>query len=617
MHQTYRDLRRSIFLQKSTILICLSLTFLIIIEVIVTNRFFQARKNIRESSFSKGTVRPELTDYIMYEIASFGIDHLISLNKDMFHHILQKVVRDFLLDNLLNSKTDYTNKTQTEKQVTSHMIKQKALVNFYVSAICIIPRHGLKLCFAIFRTFHHIFEVGEGENSKALVFLTSFFLASFIISSYKRKSLRFHFNNAIVTKMRYVENIFQNFSVVKAFGMEEMVTFKYNFLMTKALDLELDFQRVSEYYRFFLRLPFIIPKILILFNSYYKRGIFHNINVRAAFHTISVLMMSTTELRSSLAYFIEFWNESNFGDNMDSTKQVDMYNNMDIIKQDKATYYEKDADEIFSSNIIGVNIQLLYNEEENNKIYDNYSEQGHGDSLSGEYNLVRSNKKLLEAEDYKPANLMNGTFGDKRFIKDYSTTQNNNRIVNLGNIVILAKKVNVINTKNSMVCELFLNMLLKNIDYKGSLTIGNVPFGNIEPKTFYKNISYMSNGLKLFKKSVLFNLAYGTGLSNQQILEKIKYMGFYDFISGFKDGFHTNIDEKGYGLSVGQRQVLCICRCLLKECHIYIFDSPSIFLDSKMKEITLINLLKLKDKTVIIFTRNNVFFDGVGNVINL
>lgn len=99
-------------------------------------------------------------------------------------------------------------------------------------------------------------------------------------------------------------------------------------------------------------------------------------------------------------------------------------------------------------------------------------------------------------------------------------------------------------------------------------------------------ISTIEQDIFLFSRSIAQNISYGLGQrANRDAIEQAARLAqAHDFIMSFKDGYETEIGDRGVTLSGGQRQRIAIARALLTDPRILILDDSTSAVDSATED---------------------------------
>ncbi|NVP51468.1 ABC transporter ATP-binding protein [Listeria monocytogenes] len=108
---------------------------------------------------------------------------------------------------------------------------------------------------------------------------------------------------------------------------------------------------------------------------------------------------------------------------------------------------------------------------------------------------------------------------------------------------------------------------------------------NVEEVTLRSLRSQMGVMLQdtfIFSGTIIENIRYGKlDATEEEIIAAAKVVRAHDFISGLKDGYYTEVKERGSTLSAGQRQLISFARALLADPKILIFDEATSSIDTQ------------------------------------
>ena len=118
-------------------------------------------------------------------------------------------------------------------------------------------------------------------------------------------------------------------------------------------------------------------------------------------------------------------------------------------------------------------------------------------------------------------------------------------------------------------------------DDNGQILIDGKDLRNLTLESVRKNIGIVQQDVFLFAGTIKDNILYGRpDASDDEVIEAAKKANIHDYIMTLKNGYDTEIGERGVKLSGGQKQRISIARVFLKNPAILILDEATSALDN-------------------------------------
>ena len=119
----------------------------------------------------------------------------------------------------------------------------------------------------------------------------------------------------------------------------------------------------------------------------------------------------------------------------------------------------------------------------------------------------------------------------------------------------------------------------------GRITIDGMDIRDTTLKSLRRNLGMVQQDVFLFTASLRDNIAYGReDASMNEIVDAAKVAQLDDYIQGLKEGYDTEIGERGSTLSGGQRQRMSIARAVLLSPPILILDDSTASVDASTED---------------------------------
>ena len=153
----------------------------------------------------------------------------------------------------------------------------------------------------------------------------------------------------------------------------------------------------------------------------------------------------------------------------------------------------------------------------------------------------------------------------------------------------------------------------------GSIKIDGQDIHSVTKASLRSEIAIVFQEALLFSGTIRENISYGRSDASQIDVEKAaKAANAHEFINKFKDGYATEIGERGLKLSGGQKQRIAIARALLKDAPILVLDEATSSLDSKSERLVQQALERLmQNRTTLIIAHRLSTIQSVDTIITL
>lgn len=125
-----------------------------------------------------------------------------------------------------------------------------------------------------------------------------------------------------------------------------------------------------------------------------------------------------------------------------------------------------------------------------------------------------------------------------------------------------------------------LSLILRLFEYEaGTITIDGVDISSISLTTLRSAIAVIPQDPVLFSGTIRFNLDPFSSYTDLQLHDVLRRCGLHDVVMSQPEGLEAMVAENGSNWSTGQRQLICLCRAMLKNSRIIMLDEATASVD--------------------------------------
>lgn len=109
--------------------------------------------------------------------------------------------------------------------------------------------------------------------------------------------------------------------------------------------------------------------------------------------------------------------------------------------------------------------------------------------------------------------------------------------------------------------------------------------GGLDLNLYRRSMAFISQDPVLFQGTLRHNLSVDPSVSETRMWEVLDQVGLKEWALQRPQGLEMRIEERGKNLSLGERQLLCMARCLLQDAPIVIMDEATSSVDPQSEDV--------------------------------
>lgn len=129
---------------------------------------------------------------------------------------------------------------------------------------------------------------------------------------------------------------------------------------------------------------------------------------------------------------------------------------------------------------------------------------------------------------------------------------------------------------------------------QGRVLVDGHDIRHVTGDSLHQQMGIVSQNNYLFSGTVMDNIRYANPTAtDEQVYAAARNLGTQATIEALKDGYQTDVGERGTNMSLGQRQLICFTRAFLADPRIFILDEATSAIDTHTEQLLQTSLEKL------------------------